>query len=530
MRTARLRFTICTLIAALVAPSTLIGQWASDDGIAIGDRTSQQSVAKIHATADGGCYISWFDNGNGGYDVYLQRLDAAGNEMWPHNGILVADRSFSWTQDYGLDVDTAGNAIMAFRDDIVDTVRVCAARISPDGTLLWGPEGVVLTGPADEVMSPRIAATTDGGCVVGWTGYMGASTAVKLQKLDADGEPQWNPALMLTDADDGSFMLSDLRTTDDGSVIASWVRQGSEYWDPRHLWAQKISSAGTLLWDPGHVVVFDGGTLQYGNFPTFVSDGSGGAVFSCYFIVGAVLDCAAQRILADGTEQFAHNGALGSTLASQYRVSPSVSFNPATSETFLFWNETNTGQSRDGVYGQKFDVDGNRQWGDSGRVLVAIGDYDVRNVSHVLCADGATVFWFQAPAFDQDIIRAARVDGSGDFVWSPSILNVTPTSSGKSRLAVTSAPGEGALLAWMDNRNGDDDIYAQNMFADGTMGHCLADLDFDGDVDLADLAQLLANYGVTSGAAFEDGDLDDDGDVDLTDLAALLAVYGGTCH
>jgi hypothetical protein len=52
------------------------------------------------------------------------------------------------------------------------------------------------------------------------------------------------------------------------------------------------------------------------------------------------------------------------------------------------------------------------------------------------------------------------------------------------------------------------------------------DLDFDEDVDLADLAQLLSNYGTTSGAAYEDGDLDCDGDVDLSDLAALLAVYG----
>jgi hypothetical protein len=48
-------------------------------------------------------------------------------------------------------------------------------------------------------------------------------------------------------------------------------------------------------------------------------------------------------------------------------------------------------------------------------------------------------------------------------------------------------------------------------------------------VDLADLAQLLASYNVTSGASYEDGDLDCDGDVDLSDLAALLASYGTTC-
>jgi len=41
---------------------------------------------------------------------------------------------------------------------------------------------------------------------------------------------------------------------------------------------------------------------------------------------------------------------------------------------------------------------------------------------------------------------------------------------------------------------------------------------------------LLANYGVTEGATYDDGDLDGDGDVDLGDLAALLAAYGVECQ
>jgi hypothetical protein len=56
------------------------------------------------------------------------------------------------------------------------------------------------------------------------------------------------------------------------------------------------------------------------------------------------------------------------------------------------------------------------------------------------------------------------------------------------------------------------------------------DLDGDGDVDLSDLAQLLAHYGTPEGATYQDGDLDGDGDVDLSDLAALLGVYGTTCE
>jgi len=63
-------------------------------------------------------------------------------------------------------------------------------------------------------------------------------------------------------------------------------------------------------------------------------------------------------------------------------------------------------------------------------------------------------------------------------------------------------------------------------FGDTGAQPCYGDLDNDRDVDLSDLAALLANYGESETC---DGDLNCDGSVDLADLAALLAVYGTTC-
>ena len=63
----------------------------------------------------------------------------------------LADRGFSSTEDYGLAVDTAGNALLAFRDDRGDFIQITAAKVSPAGTVLWevpladGPDVVMIS-------------------------------------------------------------------------------------------------------------------------------------------------------------------------------------------------------------------------------------------------------------------------------------------------------------------------------------------------------------------------------------------------
>lgn len=71
------------------------------------------------------------------------------------------------------------------------------------------------------------------------------------------------------------------------------------------------------------------------------------------------------------------------------------------------------------------------------------------------------------------------------------------------------------------------DYYQLLTLATADLGLC-GDLDHDGDVDLGDLGMLLANYGVSGGADYEDGDLNGDGSVTLADLGILLGVYGTT--
>ena len=455
---ARIRLSVCLLV--LLVASISHAQWSSDPAVnlPVADAAGTQVQPKVAPTSDGGCYVSWFD-GAGGYDVRLQKLDSAGYEVFAHNGVLVADRGFSSTQNYGLDVDASGNALLVFRDDSISGIQITASKVSPTGTLLWGASGMQLTSTTAYVAAPKIAGTSDGGAVVAWT----QDSTVRLQKLASDGSQVWGSDVVLSTLI-GSYSASDLH--DAGTdVILSIVHQTGDFYSPKHLKAYKFDGMGFNVWGP--VAVFDGGSLQFGNYPTFVPDGTGGAVFSWYD-TASQLQCYAQHVLADGSEAFPHNGSAASTNMTRVRVSPSAAFNPSTGETFLFWEEMNASQSESGVYGQKFDSAGNRWWTDDGAVVVPLGSDANTQVRCLTEGAGAFVFWVQSVSFAQDRLYGARLDGAGSI--DVPRFDVASTPNDKSSLVADRSTAGFSILAWKDDRNDAGDIFAQNVNSDGSLG------------------------------------------------------------
>ncbi|MCB1032513.1 MAG: hypothetical protein KDD47_01610 [Acidobacteria bacterium] len=464
------RAGLASVLALVVSAGMAAGQWSDDPAanLALADGSGAQVQAKIASTADGGFYVSWYDDGTGGFDVTLQRLDASGVEQWAHGGVLVKDRGFSSTQDYGLGIDTAGNALLAFRDDSGANVEITAAKVDPTGSLVWGAAGIQVSASSGAfVAAPKVVGTTDGNLVVAWT----QDADLKLQKLDPSGSPLWGSGVTVSPSA-GSFSVSDLRASDGGTVIVSFTHLTGSFPSPIHLKAQKLASAdGALLWGASHVAVYDvmGGSLQIGNFPTFESDGAGGAVFAWY-TSSPSLQCRVQRILANGAEAFSHQGVELSTNGTRLRVSPDAAWNAATEEIYAFWTETNGNQSLFGLYGQKVDSTGARQWTDDGKELVALGSEQITNVRTVLLDSEPVVAWARSVAFDNQPIAASRLDGAGDFVWTPAVTDLATSATGTSRLAAAVSTAGFAAYAWQDGDSGTADILAQNLKPDGTLG------------------------------------------------------------
>jgi len=308
---------------------------------------------------------------------------------------------------------------------------------------------------------PKIAGTSDGDVVVAWT----SDSNVVVQRLDRAGHPLWGTGIVFTESG-FNYTLADLHAADNGSVILSWVRaQGFE--GDKQLRANKLSATGALLWGAQNVAIFDKGSLQFGNFPYFIPDGSGGAVFSWYTAI-PTLQCFAQHIRADGGEAFPHNGSAVSTNRSNLRVAPSASYRAATDETFVFWTEEDSLQVVNGVYAQKFDGTGKRHWGSAGLTLVPLGNDQQIFVESVQVDSGALVFWVDQADFGEATIQAVRLYGSGKTACPK--FAVSSVLADKSRLAADINAFNIAALAFEDDRIGNNSIYIQNVNRDCSLG------------------------------------------------------------
>ncbi len=461
---------LATSVLTIALSAAALAQWSSNPAVnlplADNNNGSDQVQPKLVPLQNGGWYVSWFDADPAspppvGYSVYYQRLSSGGVEQFQHDGLLVADLSNSSTEDYGLDKDTTDNALLAFQDTRESPgLQITGARMSAHGVPQWGSLGVQLTLNRAFNAVPKIAGTSDGNVVVAWT----SNSDVVLQKLNAAGKPQWGKGVVLSEAG-FDYTLADMHAAEDGSVIVSWVRN-SGFGSDSQLRANKFAANGGKMWGSGNVDIFDVGSLQFGNFPYFVYDGKGGAVFAWY--TNDPLQSFAQHILSDGSAAFQQNGVPVSANTSNVRVDPVAAYNPSTQEVFVFWTEENSLQSLNGVYGQKFNSAGAPQWGADGLTIVPLGTDSQIFVETVQIGTGALTFWVDEGVTGSGTIQAIKLDGSGNTICPQ--FAVSSTLSDKSRLVASISPAGMAALAFEDDRIGNNGIYIQNVNPDCSLG------------------------------------------------------------
>lgn len=436
------------------------------ENLQISDMTGEQVISKTALCPNGDYYIGYFSSEDGNYNVRLQRLDNQGNKLWEENGILVSDHpSMTWLTDWDMIADHENHAILTWQDIRSEgNNNTVAYRIAPDGTFVWGEDGIMLSNSTAFDAAPKVTVTDVNNAVFAWQ----AENVIIIQKISPDGNKQWGE-WGITFSSDNTYSWPQLLPVGDDEIILKFYDDSGPVWAPtRHLLAQKFDADGEAVW-PSITVINDEGNIQaWHQILSFINDGNDGFYIAWhdFTLSGTQASAWIQHVDSNGQVQFETNGLLLSTRINFNQFYPSVAKPENDVNVYVYWREVNGEQNQWGIYGQKVSPEGNRIWGDEGKIIYVVG--------------GEAYYPYLADAVDEDVVilyengsdqlKAARIDSNGSFVWEPSVVAVSDNTSAKVHLSASAFDGNQWVFAWEDSRSGNDDIYAQNLNKNGSIG------------------------------------------------------------
>jgi hypothetical protein len=272
-------FTSADIVAQRVNGAGSI-RWGAN-GLNIAATVNDQTAPGIALADDGSgsAFIGWADNRDGtplGWNVFAQRVSAAGAIQWQVNGLPVAlnvDVVDYWPiQVVG---DGADGAILTWQDLGIGTFKVWAQRINSSGAGQWMTNGVRVSSALGAQYYPVVVKDGAGGELVVWYDAR-SDTAGDLyaQRLSSAGAPVWPAVGVPVCTAPGEQFLPSIANDGSGGVMAVW--QDARTDSANDIYAQHISTAGGQLWGTQGAAI--GRAPSYQVFPAMALDGSGGLV------------------------------------------------------------------------------------------------------------------------------------------------------------------------------------------------------------------------------------------------------------
>ena len=243
-------FRALLVILALTPAAETHAAWPRypDVNVPVSTGAGQQVYPAIVEDGAGGAFIAWHDNRSGNYDIYVQRVSAAGVPQWTANGVVacsaVADQA-----NARLIPDGAGGVIVTWHDFRPGNWDIYAQRMNGNGVAQWTANGVAVCQWAFDQPDPHLVPDGQGGAILAWEDQRGIGSGrfeVYAQRVNAAGVLQW-PNSGGIPVCTASGLRGSVRLVPDGAggAIISWRDARGVSND---IYAQRMSSSGTALW------------------------------------------------------------------------------------------------------------------------------------------------------------------------------------------------------------------------------------------------------------------------------------------
>jgi FlgD Ig-like domain len=454
------------ILVASVDPITSYAQWASD-GSLLSAGVSNQTGPQATPDGAGGAFVTWTDSRNGNLDIYAQLVNSNGVVEWVGNGLAV--RSVAHNQsDPRIVPDNTGGAIVVWvEEENNGSTDIVAQRIDATGAAQWGVNAITICGAQNDQRSISAIPDGAGGAIFVWQDARGGSFMVAdiyAQRVNSAGTILWagDGVAVCIAADQQSLPV--LASDGAGGAIFAW----SDYRDglTHDIYTRRVNAAGSLQWTADGVPACTAASEQ--DAPAATTDGAGGAIISWTDARDGLTDIYAQRVNGSGAPQWDGDGVVVCD-ATGSQNDPQI-IAGASGGAVLTWNDARDAGTTDvDIYAQRVDGSGAAQWTDGGVALCT--EVNTQLFARLTPAGdgGAVVTWIdtRTGGLNYDIY-AQRIDASGAVQWTGNGVALCTASNGQLSPTIVTDGFGGAIVAWQDHRSGStSDIYGNRITRGG---------------------------------------------------------------
>ncbi len=458
----RIRLAVPILVLfPLLHPTASHAQWQYQ-GVPVSSAAAEQRPNAVCNDGAGGAVVTWQDNRNGtDWNIYVQRMDAAGVSQWTADGVALCTAPAQQAHPVIIP-DGSGGAIVVWEDLRNPDADIYAQRVDAAGAVQWAADGVALSAGSGHQTQPRIISDGAGGAIVVWQTGTIPNIDVYAQRIDASGAVQWIANGVALSTAPGIQGYAAMVSDGSGGAIVAWHDQqsGGTGYD---IFAQRIDFSGVVQWAVNGVALC--AAIGDQSLPEIASDGSGGAIVAWNDPRSGDIDIYAQRVDALGAVQWTADGVALAVVALD-QVLPHIAAD-GVGGAIVTWVD-NRIASEYHVYAQRIDASGAIQWTANGRSLT--NEASVGGSGRIVAdgIGGAIVTWTDVrnPQFD---IYAQRIDASGFTQWTINGVALTTAPGFQGSPLIISDGGDGAIVIWDDERSDLSDVYAQHVDGNGSL-------------------------------------------------------------
>lgn len=473
------------ILLLILIQVSVIAQWSPNPSInnAVCNFAGNQQNLQLVSDGAGGAILTWEDTRNSSTDIYAQRISATGSLLWAVDGVPVCNAAFNQLTPK-LVSDGASGAIITWKDDRngagAGSYDIYAQRINASGVVQWTADGEVICTASGIQSAQQLIADGAGGAIIVWSDGRSSGSAnadIFAQRINSAGAVLWtaNGATVCT----ASSLQNIPQIVSDGAggAIVSW--EDWRNFSQADIYAQRISNGFTSWSFNGVVICSEGNFAQQFNIK-MVSDGSGGAIM-CWQDnrnFGSNTDLYAQKVNASGLTQWTSNGLVVCN-ATAIQLSQQIITDGA-GGAYLVWEDRRT--DRD-IYAQRINTSGASQWTANGIVVCNATGIQEEPQLTKRTSGGAIILWTDSRNSSQQDIYAQAIDAAGAAIWGANGVPVANESHAQFSAQLLTDGTDGAVIAWQDLRSTTDyDIYASRLFANGLLPIRLLDFTVSNDI------------------------------------------------